>query len=65
MSGVGIVAVGCVFENGEVVLHWLGEHSSTTIYRSISDCEFIHSHNGATKIVFDDPPEENKSSPQN
>lgn len=55
-----------VFEDtGEVVLHWLGSHSSTTIFRAISDVQEIHGHNGSTEIVFDDPEEENKSSPQN
>lgn len=56
VSGCGKVAVGCLFtDTGEVVLHWLGVHSSINIYHSIADCELIHSHQGKTQIVFDDP----------
>jgi hypothetical protein len=56
--------VGCLFEDsGQIALHWLGAHGSINIYSSISDLEFVHGHNGATKIVFDDLDEERKSSP--
>lgn len=56
VSGVGFVAEGCLFiDTGEVVIHWLGKHSSLNIYHSIDDVEFIHGHGGLTKIVFDDP----------
>lgn len=56
ISGAGRVAEGCLFtDTGEVVVHWLGEHSSLNIYHSIDDVEYIHGHEGRTKIVFDDP----------
>jgi len=58
VSGCGRVAEGCIFtDTGETIVHWLGEHASTTHYSSIKDAEFIHSHGGKTKIVFDDPEE--------
>jgi hypothetical protein len=55
VSGTGVVAEGIIFsDTGEVVLHWMGKHSSTNLYRSIEDVEYIHGHCGKTKIVFDD-----------
>lgn len=56
VSGTGSVAEGCLFtDTGEVVVHWLGEHSSLNIYHSMEDVNYIHGHNGKTIIVFDDP----------
>jgi len=54
ISGCGNIAEGVVFEDGQAVLHWRGEHSCTNIYNSLKDIEYIHGHNGCTKIVFDD-----------
>jgi hypothetical protein len=54
VSGCGIVAEGVVFSNGKVALEWLSSHASTNLYDSIADVEFIHGHEGMTKIVFDD-----------
>jgi hypothetical protein len=55
VSGIGVVAEGVVFSNGKVALEWLSNHSSTNLYDSIADVEFIHGHQGMTQIVFDDP----------
>jgi len=57
ISGCGKVAEGVIFSNGKVVLEWLSIHSSTNCYDNISDVEFIHGHEGKTKIVFEDPEE--------
>jgi hypothetical protein len=55
ISGCGNVAEGVVFEDtGEVVLHWLGCHSSINIYHSVDDLITIHGHDGATCIVYDE-----------
>lgn len=55
VSGCGIVAEGCLFlDTGKVVINWLGSHNSINIYNSLADVEFIHGHEGRTKIVFDD-----------
>ena len=55
VSGIGKVAEGCLFpDTGQVVVHWLGEHSCINIYQSIDDVISIHGHNGSTKIIFDD-----------
>lgn len=52
VSGTGIVAEGCQFNDNSVVLHWLGDHSSINIYHSIKDLEAIHGHNGNSRIVW-------------
>lgn len=55
VSGVGVVAEGCLFvETGEVVVHWLGVHGSINIYHSMDDVVYVHGHAGNTKIVFED-----------
>jgi len=55
VSGCGKVAEGVVFSNGKVALEWFGNHASTNVYDSLDDVEFIHGHNGRTKIIFEDP----------
>lgn len=60
VSGCGKVAEGVVFSNGKVALEWFGNHSSTNVYDSLDDVEFIHGHQGRTKIVFEDPEETGK-----
>lgn len=54
VSGTGRVAEGVTFTDGTVALRWLSEHTSTAIYGSVEDCESIHGHGGATRIVWDD-----------
>lgn len=54
VSGCGVVAEGVVFSNGKVALEWFGDHSSTNVYDSLADVEFIHGHGGRTRIVFED-----------
>lgn len=54
ISGVGIIAEGCLFDSGEAVVHWFGAHASINIYKSIDDILFVHGHNGSTKLIFKD-----------
>lgn len=54
VSGVGIVAEGAEFENGQAILCWLTEHTSVAIYRSVKELETIHGHGGKTKVVWID-----------
>ena len=54
VSGCGLVACGVMFCDGQVALHWESNHSSINIYKSVSDCLFIHGHNGSTRLVWDD-----------
>lgn len=53
ISGVGAVAFGAMFYDGQIALHWEGPHSSINIYKSLEDMLFIHSHNGSTIIIWD------------
>jgi hypothetical protein len=50
----GIVATGCEFPNGTVLLHWLGTKSSIILYDSIRGVETVQCGNGLTKIVYQD-----------
>ena len=54
VSGVGHVADGIRFRDGTTVVRWLGDRSSTVVWDSIADVEAIHSHGGATRIVWID-----------
>lgn len=56
ISGTGErIAEGCVFSNGSVVIEWLSTCASTNRYGNIQAMMQVHSHNGSTKIVWDDP----------
>jgi hypothetical protein len=57
ISGTGIVARGCIFPSGSVVLEWQTFHSSICIYKNIQDVEAIHGHNGKTVVVMGPPPD--------
>lgn len=55
VSGVGVVAEGIVFSNGNVVVSWLGEHATVTTYpKGLATVEAVHGHGGATRIVWID-----------
>jgi hypothetical protein len=54
VSGTGDVAQGVLFGDGQIAIHWEGPHSSIAIYKSLDDLLFIHGHDGATVIVWDD-----------
>lgn len=53
-SGEGRVVDGVQFRDGTVVIRWLTEYSSTTVWRSIEEAEFIHGHGDATRVVWID-----------
>lgn len=54
ISGTGKVAEGVEFSDGSCVVRWLTRVSSTVFYSSIADVDYIHGHNGATKIEWSD-----------
>jgi hypothetical protein len=59
VSGTGIVAQGCVFDNGYVALTWLTSNPSFVWYRSVDELIAIHDHvgtdhEGGTSIVWVD-----------
>ena len=51
-SGIGNVAVGCLFPSGLCVMEWNTVIKSVCFYNSIADLEAIHGHNGKTKVVW-------------
>lgn len=55
VSGVGIVAMGVMFADMSVALHWESKFSSINIYKSIADLLLIHGHGDATKLEWLDP----------
>lgn len=54
VSGLGRVAEGVIFGDGQVVLQWLGAYRTVGIYPSLEVVEAIHGHGGDTEIVMDD-----------
>ena len=60
VSGTGVVAEGVMFHDGTAALRWKTQFKSTAVYGSIQDVEAIHGHNGQTKIVWVDEPEEER-----
>jgi hypothetical protein len=54
VSGTGVVAFGCEFPDGTIVLRWDTQVASTVFYSALRDLELIVGHGGRTRIVFDD-----------
>lgn len=54
VSGTGVVGEGIQFSDGSCVVRWTSSTPTTTFYRSMKDVQSIHSHNGATEIVWID-----------
>ena len=53
-SGIGIVAEGVVFSDGQAVLKWLREPFSLGVYTSISHLLVVHGHEGNTHVEFNE-----------
>lgn len=56
VSGTGIVAEGCVFSDGAVVMRWTSEWPTSVVWhdRGVESLEHVHGHNGRTRIVWVD-----------
>lgn len=54
VSGVGEVAEGVEFEDGQVVICWLSKYHSVGVFDNIHCLEKVHGHEGSTKVVWDD-----------
>ena len=53
LSSVGVVAEGVEFNNGKVILCWLGKISSVVIYNNLAKCKQITcSHSKSTIEIF-------------
>lgn len=54
VSGVGTVAEGVQFHDGQCSLSWFGQHHCVSVWPNVESIDAIHGHNGNTKIVWDD-----------
>ncbi len=54
VSGTGVVAEGCEFDNGKCVLNWLTKTNSLGWYDCIDDIVEIHGHEGKSFLSFND-----------
>jgi hypothetical protein len=55
VSGVGVVADGCLFPDGVAVVRWRGEHRSTVVWtEGMAAVEAVHGHGGATVVQWCD-----------
>lgn len=52
ISGEGIVAEGCEFDDGTCVIKWRGNVRSLVIHKSIDDVRNIHCHNNNTLVEY-------------
>ena len=55
VSGTGVVAVGCVYPSGRVVIEWREPYRSMGIYGGIDQVDAIHGHDGGTEVAWDEP----------
>lgn len=56
VSGVGVVAYGVVFADGQVVLRWCSDHPATSMWNSVDDLLAVHGHGEATSLEWLDAP---------
>lgn len=56
VSGIGIVAYGVAFADGQIVLRWCSTHPATSLWSSIDDLLAVHGHGEATSIEWIDAP---------
>jgi hypothetical protein len=59
VSGVGVVAYGVAFADGQVVLRWCSTHPATSLWTSLDDLLAVHGHGEATSIEWIDAPHGN------
>jgi hypothetical protein len=52
ISGVGDVAEGVEFEDGQVVICWLSKYHSIGVFDNLHCLEKIHGHEGKTEIKW-------------
>jgi hypothetical protein len=52
VSGIGYVAEGIQFHDGQVVVSWFGQHHICEFPGSVETWLQVHGHNGATTIEW-------------
>ncbi len=53
-SGVGVVAEGVEFSNGQVAIHWISQLESVNVYANVKLLYALHGHGGATTVRWMD-----------
>ena len=56
VSGIGVVAYGVAFADGQVVLRWCSNHPATSMWNSLDDMLAVHGHGEATSVEWIDAP---------
>ena len=54
ISGVGNVAEGVEFHDGQIVISWFGRYHSVAVYPNINTLIEVHGHDNTTKVVWDE-----------
>lgn len=54
-SGVGVVAEGVEFSNGQVSIHWISQLESVNVYANAKVLNALHGHGGNTVVEWIDP----------
>jgi hypothetical protein len=62
VSGVGIVAEGVEFHDGQCVISWFGQLHSINVYPDITTLITVHGHGGSTEVVWEKLPAEDDPS---
>jgi hypothetical protein len=55
ISGIGVVAEGCVFTDGSVALRWRGNNPATAIWPDLDSMLAVHGHHGSTEVRWLEP----------
>ena len=55
ISGVGVVAYGVAFDDGNAVTRWNSDVAQTCVWASMDEVEAVHGHGGRTRIEWIDP----------
>lgn len=54
VSGVGTVAEGVQFHDGQAIISWFGIHHSVEVWPSVEAAIAIHGHSGRTLVEWID-----------
>lgn len=54
VSGVGVVAEGVQFHDGQIAVSWFGKHHCISVWPHIEDVVAIHGHEGKTIVEWDE-----------
>ncbi len=49
-SGIGTVAEGVLFSNGQVIVHFISQMESINVYANMTVMRSLHGHDGRTKV---------------